>query len=94
MGKPTKTVRHYATLKKYGLTEAQYNDKLDKQPYCYICGIHTSDHIKGLCLDHNHETGCVRKFLCSRCNMLVGVHELDQDIFYLVMAYILEHEEE
>lgn len=85
--------KDYNMLQSHGLTSAQYNKMLDNQPHCYICGKHTTELIKGLCLDHNHETGTLRKFLCPRCNMLVGIHEQDSKLLTQIRAYVLEHEE-
>ena len=35
---------------------------------CHSCGLAEKDHRKKLCIDHNHETGEFRGWLCDECN--------------------------
>ena len=44
-----------------------------------------------LCLDHDHTTGELRKFLCNRCNMIVGVLESSGDTVVLAWQYIEDY---
>lgn len=77
-------------LKKYGLTEREYDEILFRQNgVCVICG-NKQNHgrKKNLCVDHNHETGAVRGLLCDSCNRAIGlvkdsVEKLQKMISYL-----------
>ena len=42
---------------------------------CALCGIPEMELNRRLSLDHNHETGEFRGWLCRRCNTLVGLIE-------------------
>ena len=54
------------TLRKYGLTLEQYDEKLKAQKgSCAICKIP----IKKPDVDHDHKTGKTRGLLCQRCNL-------------------------
>ncbi len=63
-----------AKLKKYGLTEEQYQEMLDKSGNkCWICGNPPKQGGKALHIDHSHKSGKVRGLLCWFCNMrLIG----------------------
>jgi hypothetical protein len=55
---------------------------------CEICKSDGSDHKKGLCVDHNHDTGIVRGILCAHCNSAIGhfhddINKLEMAITYL-----------
>lgn len=39
---------------------------------CHSCGVSEQDLIAGLCMDHNHETGEFRGWLCNPCNKALG----------------------
>ena len=63
---------------KYGLTESDYNEKLESQGLrCAICALHISDYkhatMKRFSVDHDHVTGKVRGLLCNRCNQGIGL---------------------
>jgi len=74
---------HFYILKKYKLTEAEYENILEEQDYrCAICGI-DFDYLKEIKkdkvprtdkprIDHNHQTEEVRGFLCADCNIVLG----------------------
>lgn len=68
-----RSANHRASLRvRYGLTIAEF-DVLWAQcdGRCAICK-NPETRARRLCLDHDHATGEVRGFLCSRCNMLLG----------------------
>lgn len=50
--------------------------------YCHTCGVPEADLRKKLCMDHCHETGEFRGWLCSRCNKVLGF--LDDSVELLV----------
>ncbi len=57
---------------------------------CNICGVPEIELNKKLCMDHNHETGKFRGWLCSKCNKGLGLlgdsEELLIDALHYVMA--------
>ena len=56
---------------KYGITIADYEAMLDSQGgACAVCGSHPEH--RGLCVDHDHDTGRVRGLLCDLCNRMLG----------------------
>lgn len=59
-------------LRKYGLTQEQYDQFLASQgARCPGCGTDEPG-AKGWCIDHCHKGGHVRALLCSRCNVILG----------------------
>lgn len=76
----------YSLKRKYGLTQKEYTEMLDKQKgVCAICGGVCT---RRLAVDHDHETGKVRGLLCNNCNRGLGhfqdnVGFLDAAIRYL-----------
>ena len=66
-GRVATYTRQYRSLRKYGITLAEYEAALAKP--CGICGEASTS------LDHCHATGRVRGGLCSRCNTGLGVYE-------------------
>lgn len=66
-------VRFIDRLQKKGLTVDQYWEIYDAQGGCCAwCGKHETEHKKDLCIDHEHETGQVRRLLCETCNWAEG----------------------
>jgi hypothetical protein len=69
-------VRKYNLPAKYGITAAQFAEKLLAQGgKCACCDIQFQ--VEGRkanrpCVDHNHETGQVRDLLCGKCNLAAG----------------------
>lgn len=58
-------------LKRYGITEKEYNQILKKQDgRCSIC---KKQQDKKLVVDHNHETKKIRGLLCGNCNRGIGL---------------------
>lgn len=84
-------VREYHLLKKYGITEVDYQQMLKKQGgKCAIC---QTTEPKGRChnrfhVDHCHETGVVRGLLCSRCNMGIGSFGDSPDLIASALLYL------
>ena len=69
-------VRKYNLPAKYGITAAQFAEKLLAQGgKCACCGIQfQNDGYKAdrPCVDHNHNSGEVRDLLCGKCNLAAG----------------------
>ena len=65
---------------RYGIHGGDVDLMLESQDHkCYICETelerNTKDKSKRINVDHNHETGEVRKLLCMKCNTMIGVIE-------------------
>ena len=58
---------------------------------CDICGVSHLELNKGLCIDHNHETGKVRGLLCDSCNKMLG-HSKDNPVLLEKAAVYLRKE--
>lgn len=83
-------------LRTYGITDDEYHRrKVAQDSCCYICGeqeMPAGKHRYKLCLDHNHSTGELRKFLCNTCNMLVGMFETCPQRYLNVIQYVQDHQ--
>lgn len=63
-------IRDSALRFNYGINLDDFNKMKEEQNgCCFICKIETPN----LCVDHCHSTGTVRKLLCSRCNLGLGM---------------------
>lgn len=69
-------------LRRTGVTEDQYQEKLKEQ--AGVCAICRGTCSKQLAADHNHETGKFRGLLCNNCNR--GMGHLKDDPFILRRA--------
>ena len=75
--------------KKYKITLNEYNEMLEKQGNrCFICNVHKDDCSKGLAVDHNHNTGKIRKLLCRQCNSILGYSKENIEILSKCIDYI------
>lgn len=85
--------RNWHFQKKYGISLEQYDEKrIEQQHKCYICGTHELEtHRKHLCVDHDHETGLVRKLLCSKCNQGLGLFNDSPVLLEKASKYLKEH---
>lgn len=73
-------------IKKYGITEADYQGMLDSQNgECAICG-RSQD--KSFDVDHDHETGNVRGLLCTNCNRMIGYAHDDPERLETAAEYL------
>jgi len=66
--------------KRFGITEIKYREMLESQNgVCAICkNPETSidkryNTLRRLAVDHDHETGRVRRLLCHNCNRVLGM---------------------
>lgn len=83
------TPRSRHLFKKYGITEEQYDELLQKQNgSCAVCRRSAKEFKVRLCVDHDHWTGQVRGLLCTYCNRrIVGRHRRDLGADLLRAAY-------
>ena len=95
-----KTIEERLTYIKavYGLDPELYLDMLaQQQDRCYICGKkETKKHprtglVQRLVIDHDHSTNQVRKLLCARCNLMVGLIENNPQVTQNILKYLEEH---
>lgn len=75
----------------YGITQEEYDLLLleAQTSGCGICGSKDKPH-----LDHNHSTGQIREFLCSNCNLALGLLKEDPERMERMIAYVRKHERE
>lgn len=79
-----------SNLKKFGMTQQDYDDILHNQRgVCKICGV-TPSIVKRLSVDHCHETGIVRGLLCGACNPALGMMRDNVSILQSAIAYLID----
>ena len=81
-------------VRTYGITQQDYLRMVEEQEnLCYVCEKHgdkSAPYYK-LVVDHNHDTGEVRRLLCSHCNTALG-HASDSPQRLRALADYLEEE--
>ena len=78
---------------KYGLTFAEYQEKLLAQRFCAICGVELSTNDPNVHLDHCHKTGKIRAFLCSNCNRGIGCFHDNVEKLQKAIQYLESHKD-
>lgn len=79
-------------LKKWKITEAQYNETWERQgKCCAVCKTTTTDKHRWH-IDHNHETGDIRGILCSNCNTALGLLHDNAMTVYNLYEYISKYD--
>jgi hypothetical protein len=74
------------SLKKYGITLADYNRRLELQGNkCACCGRSEPGGRGGFAVDHDHATGLIRGLLCNSCNL--GIGHLGDSVEGVLNAY-------
>lgn len=74
--------------RKYGMSSEEYDQLLEDQGgVCAICGSECPTG-RRLAADHDHETGCIRGLLCSRCNPGVGMFQNDPELLRRAAEYL------
>ena len=82
--------KNYKLTYQYGINLDIFNEMYKEQNgQCYICFKAFSG--KEVKVDHNHETGKVRKLLCHNCNTSLGLLNENPDLFYRCANYLKEH---
>lgn len=79
----------------YGIDLETYHNKLLAQGCkCKVCEVHLpmSGHFTHL--DHDHETGKIRDFLCTNCNRGLGHFQDNKEILMAAIEYLQAHTED
>ena len=72
----------------YPVTEEQRNALIKAQDNrCLLCGTGYNI-LRGLVIDHDHETGEIRGALCSACNTGLGLFRDSVPLLYAAIAYL------
>lgn len=84
--------RNWDLLKKYKITLEEYKIQCSlRDNSCDIC----SEKVTTLHVDHNHNTGKVRGYLCGSCNRGIGLLKDDASVCfsagYYLNALVQEH---
>lgn len=75
-------------LRRYGLSVEDFDALVAQSDgRCSICKEHETRK-RRLSLDHDHETGRLRGFLCSRCNLLIGNARDSVALLKMAVAYL------
>lgn len=62
---------------------------IDVQDVPYVCEVCGKDNGKrAICIDHDHETGKVRGFLCGNCNRALGLLKDDPALLEKLALYL------
>lgn len=83
----------------YGIDEATLEQMKKDQDYkCYLCHsegflIGKNNHNEKLAVDHDHDTGKVRKLLCHNCNRALGLFKDNPELMRKAATYVEEHKE-
>ena len=78
---------------KYGMTREDKLIMFDEQRgLCAICFNAFKD-LKSSCVDHDHDTGKVRKLLCKPCNSFLGMIDEDRNTAIRLLDYIDSHKQ-
>ena len=59
--------------------------------FCYSCGVPEAELTKNLCIDHSHETGKFRGWLCGQCNVALGLLRDSTETILLLAEYAKKH---
>lgn len=87
----------YQLKKSFGITLEQFKKmEADQKSLCALCNqpektILKSGKIKHLAVDHDHNTGLIRKLLCWECNTAIGKLNHDPELLRKAAAYIEKH---
>lgn len=77
----------------FGITLDDYNQMFAEQKgCCAICGRHQSEFKLSLAVDHNSETGKIRKLLCGSCNIGLGMFQHESELLRKAATYLKENE--
>ena len=91
-------VKNRNTQMKFGISVSEYEKAFrDQGPICPICncGIVLEklgrDGLRAAHLDHDHENGRIRSFLCDRCNVMIGMSVDSPETLRAAALYLEKH---
>lgn len=59
---------------------------------CHVCGVPELELARNLHMDHDHETGIFRGWLCSNCNHALGQLKESREVILNLLLYKQRHE--
>jgi RNase P subunit RPR2 len=78
--------------RKFNMTVEQFNLRLSEQGgKCAGCGTTEPGGMGSFHVDHDHETGEIRKLLCMNCNRCLGAAKDDPKLLEALALYLREH---
>lgn len=78
----------------YGITLEEYEARLEAQGRaCAICSVPLVGR-QQTHLDHDHETGAIRAFLCTNCNRGLGHFQDNEELLMNAATYLQAHGKE
>ena len=83
-------------VRNYKMTKAEYTAMKEAQGFkCALCGgdgfiMNAARHYESLVVDHDHETGKVRRLLCHNCNRALGLFHDDSALLRKAASYVEE----
>ncbi len=87
-----RTIKNANIRAKFGISLEDYEFRFELQGgFCTICDREISLSGTGkdkACLDHDHETGELRDFLCPSCNSMIGMAQEDLSILCSAIKYL------
>jgi hypothetical protein len=79
----------------HNISLEEYELKLKAQNYrCAICNLTLKSEGHMTHLDHNHETGKLRQFLCTNCNRGLGHFQDSKQLLLKAAEYLDSHTED
>lgn len=76
---------------RYKITGDEFRERAHEQGgLCFLCG-NTPPRGRRLSVDHDHQTGKVRKLLCSPCNQGIGMLRDDPKLLRAAAKYVEGH---
>lgn len=73
--------------KKYGISVEEYDKQFKEQNgRCYLCN--SQGERRRLNVDHCHKTGAVRKLLCDKCNLALGLVDDSVELLENFIRYL------
>jgi hypothetical protein len=76
---------------RYGLSLEEYESKLRTQRFCEICKLDLISSTDTPHLDHCHDTGKVRGFLCKHCNWGLGDFKDNETFLNSAINYLRKY---
>jgi hypothetical protein len=81
-------------LRSYGISADEADEILAAQNgRCAICCTPATDRLASMHLDHDHDTGAIRGFLCIDCNHGLGKLRDSADLLLRALVYLRQRQE-